>query len=49
MVWTVLAQFKDSQKRDRRAKYVSYRVKPNTEQLFRCGIEEEKHKTFCLV
>lgn len=49
MVWTVLAQFKDSQKRDRHAKYLSYRVKPNTEQLFRCGVKVEKHKPFCLV
>lgn len=49
MVWTVLAQFKGSQKRDRHAKHLSYRVKPNTEQLFRCGAEVEKHKSFCLV
>lgn len=45
MVWTVLAQ----SKHDRHAKYLSYRVKPNAEQLFGCGVEVEKHKPFCLV
>lgn len=49
MVCTVLAQFEESQKRDRHAKHLSYRVKPNTEQLFRCGAEVEKHKLFSLV
>lgn len=33
MVRTVLAQ----SKRDRHAKYLSYCVKPNAEQLFGCG------------
>lgn len=47
MVWT--AQFNDSRWHDRHAKYVSYCVKPNTEQLFRCGVEVEKHQSFCLV
>lgn len=38
MVRTVLAQ----SKHDRHAKYLSYRVKPNAEQLFGCGVEVEK-------
>lgn len=45
MVWTVLAQ----SKRDRHAKYYSYRVKPNAEQLFGCGVMVEKSFFFCLV
>lgn len=49
MVWTVLAQFEESKKCDRHAKYLSYHVKPNTEQLFRCGAEVEKHGPFSLV
>lgn len=49
MVWTVLAQFEYSQQCDRHAKYLSNRVKPNAEQLFRCGAEVEKHKPLSLV
>lgn len=45
-VRTVLAQFNDSQWHDRHLKYVSYHVKPNTEQLFRCGVEVETHRLF---
>lgn len=48
MVLTALAQFMLNQKRDRHAKYVSYRVKPNPEQLFRSGVRVEKHKPFSL-
>lgn len=38
MVRTVLAQ----SKHDRHAKSLSYRVKPNAEQLFGCGVEVEE-------
>lgn len=49
MVWSLLAQLKANQKCGRHEKYFSYHVKPNTEQLFRCGAEVEKHKAFTLV
>lgn len=49
MVWTVLAQFEYSQQCNRHAKYLNNRVKPNAEQLFRCGAEVEKHKPLSLV
>lgn len=42
MVRTVLAQ----SKHDRHAKYLSYRVKLNAEQLFGCGVEVENISLF---
>lgn len=49
MVQTVLAQFKVCQACDHHAKRLSYRVKTNTEQLFRYGLEVEKRKPCSLV